>query len=390
MFVDFVLNGQGYGPVAQQMAGCRFDPGLMRPYRDSQGRPCVTVNTGRTRFNQQTKLTEPIYENHLISNLRNLGIDSPVFNAATLRKDEWSLMDTVVQREARQRLSAWADLAAANTYGGFNGMSKSILESESMSDPGEAVQDMDGLTEGRTDTPLYARHGLPLPITHSDFYFSSRVLNISRSGGSPLDLTMAEAAGRRVAEMIEKDTIGMQTGLTYGDSTPYSETSQVYGYTTHPNRNIKADLTKPTAVGWTPETTLNDVLAMRQMLYLDNFMGPYMLYVSSDWDQYLDGDYYAKATSGMVAPTQTLRQRLENVKGITAVKTLDFFTSTFSMVLIQMTSDVARAVIGMNITTVQWESVGGMRLNFKVMCIMVPQVRATYAGKSGICHGSAA
>jgi hypothetical protein len=54
------------------------------------------------------------------------------------------------------------------------------------------------------------------------------------------------------------------------------------------------------------------------------------------------------------------------------------------MVMVQMTPDVARAVNGMDITTVQWESQGGMRLNFKVMCIQVPQLRADYYGNCGI------
>ncbi len=40
----------------------------------------------------------------------------------------------------------------------------------------------------------------------------------------------------------------------------------------------------------------------------------------------------------------------------------------------------------MDITTVQWESVGGMRLNFKVMAIQVPQLRADHYGNCGILH----
>ena len=60
------------------------------------------------------------------------------------------------------------------------------------------------------------------------------------------------------------------------------------------------------------------------------------------------------------------------------------------MIMVQMTPDVARAVNGMDITTVQWESVGGMRLNFKVMAIQVPQLRADYDGRCGIVHATTA
>jgi hypothetical protein len=58
------------------------------------------------------------------------------------------------------------------------------------------------------------------------------------------------------------------------------------------------------------------------------------------------------------------------------------------MILVQMTADVARAVTGMDITTVQWETNGGMRVNFKVMCIKVPQIRSDFNGATGILLGT--
>jgi len=125
-----------------------------------------------------------------------------------------------------------------------------------------------------------------------------------------------------------------------------------------------------------------------------------MLYHSNDWDTFLDNDYIL--TGGNVA-TQTLRERLKSIDGIIDVRRLDFLTSTipvstdaaqiltanpFTLIMVQMTSDVCRAINGMDITTVQWESVGGMRLNFKVMAIQVPQIRATFAGNSGLLVGT--
>jgi hypothetical protein len=58
----------------------------------------------------------------------------------------------------------------------------------------------------------------------------------------------------------------------------------------------------------------------------------------------------------------------------------------FTLILVQLTSEVARAVNGMDITTVQWEEKGGMRLHFKVMAIQVPQLRADYYGQMGLLH----
>lgn len=404
---DYVINGQGHGPVGEMIAGCRFDPGMLRPYIDDRGERVVTINAGRHPNGQ------PRYQKVRIADLQARGINSPVFNATALRKEEWIMLDTVVLRAARFRLKAWTDLAAANSFGGFNGMSKMILEHETMSDPGEAVVDMDGLTEGRTDAPRYQLQGLPLPITHSDFWFSSRRLAVSRNTGTPLDTTMGEAAGRRVAETIEKTTIGMATGPIYGGNSTqvggYGRTPQVYGYTNFPARLLKTNLYAPTGVGrsgtgWVPADTLKDVLAMRDALYLNKFYGPFVIYTSNDWDAYMDNDYVL--TGGNVA-TQTLRERLKAIEGISDVKRLDFLFASqlssaggpgtdidatphpFTLLMIQMTPDVARAVNGMDITTVQWESVGGMRLNFKVMCIQVPQLRADFYNNCGIMHANA-
>jgi hypothetical protein len=274
-----------------------------------------------------------------------------------------------------------------------------------MSDPGEAVVDMDGLTPGRNDAPLFQLRGVPLPIIHSDFWFSSRMLAISRNTGTPLDTTMGEAAGRRVAEKVEKITVGVSTGPTYGGSSTYvggyDQTSQVFGYTNFTYRLTKTNLTAPT--GSNPDATLSDVLAMRDTLFANKFYGPFMLYHSNDWDKYMDNDY-ARAVTGAtsVATSKTLRQRLRDVEGIMDVRRLDFLFGTTPspstgpggdvdvtlkptrLVMVQMTPEVARAVNGMDITTVQWESVGGMRLNFKVLCIQVPQLRTDFFGNCGI------
>jgi len=316
-----------------------------------------------------------------------LGLNSPIYNVATaLRKDEWQKIDRSVIKVARQRLRLWGDIASRNTFGGFNGMAKSILEWETMSDPGEAVVDMDGLTVGRSDQPRFQLEGLPLPITHSDFFFGSRKLAESRNSGTPLDLTMAEAAARRVGESIEKTSIGISTGLTFGVAADYGQTPTVRGLINHPQRNTKTDMTTPD--GTNGPTILTEWLAVRDLLYGDNMYGPYMAYTSNDYDEFLDNLFSTTEPSA-----GTLRSRLLQIDGITGIKRLDFLTGStndFEVIMVQMTPDVVRAVIGMDMTTVRWETIGGMQLNFKVMAIHVPQVRADFDGQSGVAHASVA
>ncbi len=390
MFTDFVLNSLNPGEVGVDFTtpGVRYETGLRRQYIDLDGRKKCTVNTGRTKFNPKSNLFEPVYEEVLVKDLRDRDIDLPVINSTTLRKDEWIQLDRQVHRAYRQRLRAWTDLMAASQIGGFNAMGKMVLEYETESDGGEAQVDMDGMTEGRGDSTRFQLEGTPLPITHSDFWFSQRRLTISRNSGVGLDVRQAERAGRRIAEKIEKTLIGMVTGVTYGAATEYSRAPTVYGYTNFPERATYTSVTAPSGGGWKPSDTVGQVLAMRDLLYDAGCYGPYMLYHSKDWDRYLDNDYYALATSGMTSPNQTLRQRLQSIENISSVRRLDFFTSTFNLLLVQMTSDVAQAINGMEPTTVQWESQGGMRVNFKVLAIQVPRLLADFNGNCGICHGT--
>jgi len=55
-----------------------------------------------------------------------------------------------------------------------------------------------------------------------------------------------------------------------------------------------------------------------------------------------------------------------------------------------MTTDVVRLVIGMDLITVAWDTVGGLQKNFKIMSIIVPQLRADQNGNSGIVYGATA
>jgi hypothetical protein len=263
------------------------------------------------------------------------------------------------------------------------------LEYEAMSDPGEAIVSMDVLDDGRTDSPLFKLRSLPLPITHSDFYFSARRLAVS--GGMRLDTTMGEASGRRIAESVEKTTIGVETGVTFGTQTTgygtHDGTSTVYGYTNLPARITKTNMTAPTAGGWVPDTTYNELLGMIETMNTNKFYGPFMLYTSTDWSQYMHRVY---SLSGGNTPGQTLRSMILDHEDIVDVRRLDYLTSTFTWILVQMQPETAQAVIGMPIRTVQWESQGGQRLNFKTMCIMVPRLRYDYNGVAAILHGTTA
>lgn len=353
--IDLVRNGQGHGGVAAALLQNNFNTDALRPYIDKYGRSCITRNVGG-------KL-----------------VKVPTTNAnATLLKDEWIKLDEVVVKAALPGLKAVADLRGRGlTYNIPNGLASTVLQSQAQSDIGPATVSMDGLADNGGDRPVYNLTNLPLPIIHRDFSFSARQIAVSRKGNMPLDLSTAELAARKVAEGAEQMLIGSGPTIAYGGG-------QIFGYTNFPQRITKA-LHDPTASGWVPRTLLLDVLSMRQLSTNKLHYGPWILYISRAWDSVIDDDLSIyKGSTG-----DTLRNRLKEIDGITDVVTLDFLKG-YDMVLVQTTPEVVREVVGMDITTVQWESHGGMQVNFKVMCILVPQLRADYNGNTGIVHGSVA
>jgi hypothetical protein len=393
---SFVMNERAEGGASQFVANARdlmgdahFDPGLMRPYRDDRGRVWVDVTVGHEQvkgsdgfpvFNSRNEPRfRPVYDPQLVSDRR--ARDLPVMfltdNSRVLRREQWAQIDATVQRASRRRLQAWADLRAANTFGGFDGWSTPVLAFERVTDAGEAIVDMDGMTEGRNFAPKFALDGMPLPITHADFFLSSRFLAVSRArGGMAADTLRAEMATRRVAERIEATLLGtlvlthIQADLAAigGDS---GQVGKIYGYLNHPDRLTKTNMVVPD--GTNGPAVLSSWLAARELMYANNFYGPFMIYTSTDYDQYLDNLFSTGEPSA-----GTLRSRLLQMNDIQGIRRLDYLNGTanpFTAIWVSF-GDEVQAVNGMEITTVQWETMGGMRLNFKVMGIQAPRIRS--------------
>jgi uncharacterized linocin/CFP29 family protein len=294
----------------------------------------------------------------------------------TLRKDEWKHLDETVVDIARRRLVGVNDLVSRGlVYNLGNGLGTTVLEYEDQSDMEAAQMNIDGATRGTNDRVEFNINYLPLPIVHKDFQISIRVLEASRKLGQPLDTTQAAIATRKVSEKIEEILFTGASDYTFGGGT-------IYGYTDYPNRN-----TVTLALNWddsssTGATILADVLAMKQASIDDNHHGPWILYVPTAYDAILDDDY---STS---YPNVTIRDRIKQVAGIEDVKVADYLTAN-NVVLVEMTPETARIVSGLQPTTVEWQAEGGMIFHFKVMAIMVPQLRANQDGNCGIVHLSA-
>lgn len=369
--IDLILNGQGHGKVASSLLEADFNANLLRP---------ILGKDGRTPFILQPVLNEygmPVMEGQGEARRRKMRMMSVANTGITaaFRKDDWIKMDETILKVSKPRLRFVGDLRGAGlVYNIPEGYGKTVLQYQSMTDITDAEIAMDANRETQADRPSFDLTNLPLPIIHKDFHFSTREIAVSRQGGQGLDLSNAEASARRVSEMAEKLALGKTGTYRYGGGA-------VYGLTNFPQRMTKV-MTPPTDVGWSPETTLDEVLEMKEQSQLQYHYGPWMLYTSSAWDKHLDGDY-SKAKGD-----NTLRDRIKKIDGIAGIRTLDYLGTGYRMVLVQMTSDVIREVIGMEMITVQWEPTP-FRVNFKVLCIMVPQFRVDSDGNGGVVDGVA-
>lgn len=295
---------------------------------------------------------------------------------ATLRKDEWKHYDKALVEAAIRPMRAVNALRQMGlTFSIGNGMAKTVLEYEDVSDMSGASISMDGETEGNNDRVIVSIKYLPLPIISKPWFLGARSLASMRASGGNLDMVQTETAGRKCGESLE-DMLLNGTGATpfaFGGGT-------IYGLTDHPSRN-----TLTMSTDWASASgkqIKDDILEMIRLAQLDLFYGPYVLMVSSNCQPHWGDDYssnYAK----------TITARVREIEGISQVIFCPFLNKTYAAsqgILFQATPDVVRIVDGMPLTNVQWEEQGNMRFHFKGMMIAVPQVRARQDGTCGIVH----
>lgn len=290
-----------------------------------------------------------------------------------LRKDEWLQIDRTLIEIARKRLIMVGLLMSRNLqYNISNGLGTTILEWERVSDMEPANVSMSGVTEGEGDTLEYDLQSMPLPIIHKDFTINIRKLHASRTTGQPLDMAQVELASRLVSETTE--------AMVFNGHATRVGNSVIYGLLTQPDRNVGAVTGDWDLIATTGANKVADTIAMIQAAQDDDMYGPYVLLVTQTAFTNLAEDYKAESDKTQMA-------RLNEIPGIEAILPSKDMPAG-SIALVQLTRDVIDEVVGLQPTVVQWESRGGMMLHFKVMSIMIPRVRSTQSGQSGIVHFS--
>jgi uncharacterized linocin/CFP29 family protein len=288
-------------------------------------------------------------------------------------------MDKTVERVARERLRGVADLMNNNLrFNVNNAMGTLVVQHHQASEMPEANVSLDGVTKGQKGRQLFNLKSTPLPIIHSDFSLTARHLAASRDTGQPIDTTQVEEATRSVTEKVEDILFN---GLSSEDTLGFgSDTAQLQGYT-----NFSSRLSYTISDKWDDSAAsgtdiLNDVLSMIKLAHGARNFGPYMLYVPTNFWVKLMDDYKAESD-------KTIISRIRELPEILDVKPADKLSDD-NVVLVQMSASTIDMVVGFEPMVVEWETQGGMNLEYKVMAIMVPRPKSDYNGNTGIVHAS--
>lgn len=293
-------------------------------------------------------------------------------NAAPLPKDVWGEWDREAVEIQREVLAVFADLSASVAMPMPIG--KLIHYFQTVSDSGNVNISLDGRSKARTDQPVFAYHGTPLPIIDSTFSYGWRQMEAARTEGYQLDAAGRANAMFNVAEKMENLVLS-------GDSQIAVDGNPLYGLTNHPKRNTRSttnDLSACTGPEW-----LADVNATVKLLHGDNFRVPATLYVN--WDDW----YYAGNTDYSTAyPNKTIAQRVREAEGVGQVVPSSKVTAD-TIIAVVKNKRVLQILNGMPMSTrAQFRANPEDDYNFVTMAATALEIKYDAKDQCGIAHSS--
>jgi uncharacterized linocin/CFP29 family protein len=317
-----------------------------------------------------------------------------------LQDKEWIAIDQTVVQIARARLNVARDMIGRGLVKRIsNPLGRTEYEWETESDISDALVAMSPTAQAEKDLTERVVNKLPLYLTFKDFSIGIRTLLASRNLNDGLDTTMPELCARKVADKIEDSIVNGPDIKVAGNT--------AYGFTNHPSRNTYGfkDSLAWTNTAKTGVDIMYDVQQMLSALHTDKFFGPYVMYVPSTYWSWMVQDYSAQYG-------KSLYTRLREIPGLGGfvngrptdtgdVKVSDVLADN-NVVIVEMTTQSVDLLMGdltgtpeapipdgsFSITTVNWDGPGGFDWNFKTMAMVVPRIKVTQTGQSGVVHGA--
>jgi hypothetical protein len=254
-------------------------------------------------------------------------------NALPLPKDVWGLWDREAVEVQRTTLRVFNDLSSSVSMPMPIG--KLVHHFQTVSDSGSVNVSLDGRSKGRTDQPVFAYHGTPLPIIDSPFSYGWRQVAAASTEGFQLDAAGRMNSMRKIAEKAESLMLNGDTDIVVG-------ADPLYGLRTHPRRNTRT--TAQALNGATGAQWLATITATLKLLHDDNFKSPATIYLNfDDW-------FYATSTEFTAGYPKTIAQRVLELGGLRDVIDADSINPGEVIAVVKDRS-VLQVLNGMPMTT---------------------------------------
>lgn len=291
-------------------------------------------------------------------------------NALPLPKDVWGQWDREGIEVQRSTLAVFNDLAAISTP---MPIGKLVHHFQTISDSGSVNISLDGRSKARTDQPVFAYHGTPLPIIDSTFSYGWRQVEAARTEGFQLDAAARANAMRKVAEKLESIALD-------GDAKVVVGTAPLYGLRTHPKRNTRS--TGETLNGATGAQWLAEFTATLKLLHGDNFKVPATVYVN--WDDW----FYATSTEFTTGYPKTIAQRVLELGGIREIIPADSLAAD-EIIAVVKDRRVVSVLNGMPMTTrAQFRANPEDEYNFVTMAAAAVEIKFDAEDNCGVAHST--
>lgn len=210
-------------------------------------------------------------------------------NTMTLPRDVWGEWDKDAIAVQSDELVVFNDLASVNKS---MPLGKLVHHFMTVGDSGSVNISLDGRSSAKTDSPVYAYHGTPLPIIDSTFSYGWRDMLAAQSEGYQIDSASRINALRKVAEKLEDLALNGDSSIVVGDA-------KLYGLRTAPKRMTGQHTYDLKAA--TPKQVYDVFRAVVEEFHKKLFYAPLTIYVNySDWFRFSTTDYSEQKSEGSI------------------------------------------------------------------------------------------
>jgi len=296
-----------------------------------------------------------------------------VTNAATLRHEDFMIIQQVITEIRRRKLNGIADLQAAGLSFPAD-ISTQIIGTENISAFSEAEQEQNP-TGFNGDDLVFGEIYVPNPITHKSFTVPWRQQGFSYK----TSLGLSESV-RMVAERLEETLFNGNAGIKVNFN---GALQSIYGYTTLPTRGTT------TISDWSVSTNydkiVNEVISAVGKMFAEQGgveVGSVVMYFPKNFKAAMDRDYSS------VKGDKTVAQRIMDIPEIKDVKFAEKLADS-NVVFVEMLARTVQLGVASDIVSVPHTKTNPMSSQaMTTYAAMVQVLKSDSEQSTGIMHAT--